>query len=154
MQDKAPAAQGLSLLSIDVHADRMVCRVALSPGTPRMSDARVAAWLQSRLPTLGRHACVNDRGPTFSFVMDATPLPHVLEHVVIDLQVRADAEREDDGPEAAYVGTTEWVDRNAGIARVEVSYADDIVALRSLRDGVALVNDALTACGRLGEEKS
>ncbi len=76
--------RGLSICRIDVHADRMVCEVRVMPGAPRTSNPRMAAWLCRRLPTLGQHACVNDRGTTFSAVMGATSLPHVLEHVAID----------------------------------------------------------------------
>ncbi len=138
--------QGLSICRIDVHEDRMVCEVQISPGASRMSNPRMAAWLLRRLPTLRQHACVNDKGTTFSAVMDETSLPHVLEHVAIDLQVRADDSPEGGARCAAYVGVTEWVDERAGVARVSISYTDDLVALRALRDGAALVNEALAAC--------
>lgn len=41
------------------------------------------------------------------------------------------------------MGVTEWVDREAGIARVQLSYRDDLEVLQALRDAVAFVNAAL-----------
>ncbi len=96
------------------------------------------------VPTLARHACVNERGTVFAAVMDCTPLPHLLEHLVVDLQVRAESGQWFTLPGAAaeappsmadatcdrpIVGTSEWLDEAAGIARIDVSFADDLVAL-------------------------
>ena len=135
----------------------IACEVTVLPGSPRDSTPEIAARLTRRFPTLARHACVNEHGDTFGACMDATPLPHVLEHLVIDLQVRADEERARrmrpeaansaaavDGVSAsAYVGTSEWTDESAGRARVEVSFTDDLVALRAFRDAAAALNDAV-----------
>ena len=62
-------------------------------------------------------------------------MPHVLEHLVIELQTRAS-----DDSQAMFVGTTEWVDEAAGIARVQVSYLDDLQALRSLSEALDILN--------------
>ena len=40
---------------------------------------------------------------------------------------------------------SEWLDEAAGIARIDVSFADDLVALRAMRDSVAFLNKLL--CG-------
>ena len=112
------------------------------------------------VPTLAQHACVNERGTVFAAVMDCTPLPHLLEHLVVDLQVRAESGQWFTLPGAAaeappsmvgathdrpIVGTSEWLDEVAGIARIDVSFADDLVALRAVRDSVAFLNKLL--CG-------
>lgn len=101
-----------------------------------------------------------ERGTTFAAVMDCTPLPHLLEHLVVDLQVRAESGQWFTLPGAApsvsphvagtthdrpIVGTSEWLDEAAGIARIDVSFADDLVALRAMRDSVAFLNKLL--CG-------
>lgn len=91
-------------------------------------------------PRLARHSCVNGKGPTFAAVMDCTSWAHVLEHLVIDLQVSAHQDRGDqDDP--WFVGNTQWLDRSAGTARIQVSYRDDLVALKAFKDGVAFLND-------------
>ena len=76
---------------------------------------------------------------------------------VIDFRTRA-AVRRGDGAEAGsaaayadagaaldavFVGTTEWTDEAAGRARIEVSFLDDLVALRAFRDAIAFLGDAM-----------
>ena len=133
----APASDGAPALAIAIErltvgAGRLQCDVRLAPGVPRDTSPELMRRVLPAFPDLPRHACVNDRGATFGAVMERTPLPHLLEHLVIDLQTRA-AERDD----AAYVGTTEWLDRAAGTARIQVSFTDDLVALRAFRDATA-----------------
>ena len=47
------------------------------------------------------------------------------------------------------MGTTEWTDEHAGRARIQISFADDLVALRAIRDAVDFLNEALLSapCG-------
>lgn len=124
----------LALESLRVQRDRIVASVRVDPAhadtTPAI--ARAAAAIRPNLP---RHACVNDDGPLFASAMERTPLPHLLEHLVIDLQVSA-------CPDAGFTftGATRWTDRAAGRARVEVSYADDLVGIAAFRDAAALLN--------------
>ena len=128
----------LTIERLAVRSDRVEANVRVAPGahmtTPALVRRAVAAF-----PDLPRHACVNDAGPTFAAVMEATPLPHLLEHLVISLQVRDACTPED----VALVGTTEWLDEAAGLARVEVSFTDDLVALRAFRDAAAFLNGAV-----------
>ena len=39
------------------------------------------------------------------------------------------------------VGTSEWLDRKAGTARVEVSYSDDLVALAAFKTAEEFLNN-------------
>jgi len=125
----------LVLESLHVATDRVVATVRVGDAlhantTPELVRAAIAAH-----PDLPIHTCVNGMGPTFGAVMNSTPLPHLLEHVVIDLQIAScsDSDR-------VFTGVTRWTDRRAGRARVEVSYADDLAALRAFRDAAALIN--------------
>ncbi len=143
----APAPSALAIERLAVRADRIVCDVALAPGSPRSTSPALAARIRAAFPDVAHHACVNDVGDTFGAVMECTSLPHVLEHLVISLQARAAAEQ---GPRSGipdegtvFVGTTEWTDEFAGRARVEVSFADDLVALRAFRDATRFLNNAL-----------
>lgn len=108
----------------------------------RTTTPELAARICARFPNLVHHACVNDEGPTFGAVIDHTPLPHLLEHLVIDLQVVA----EKSGTLSqsfTYVGTTQWLDEQRGLARVEVNFTDDLVALRSFKDALCAINEAV-----------
>lgn len=140
----------LSIESIVVSSNRVVSLVRVSPSvSPRTSFALMERVLES-YPGLARHACVNDRGPTFASVMNSTSLPHLLEHLVVELQGRAALEDlQSSGARRAlpddfvFVGTTEWVDRPAGLARVSVNFADDLVALRAFSEAVCTINQIM-----------
>ena len=55
-------------------------------------------------------------------------------------------DRERSVGDPTFIGTTEWIDGPAGLARIEFGFQDDLVALRSLNDAVAFVNLALETC--------
>ena len=81
----------LAIERLTVRADRVVALVRAAPSA-RMSTPALAARLRREFPLVAHHACVNDAGDSFGDVMECTPLPHVLEHLVIDLQTRAHAQ--------------------------------------------------------------
>lgn len=124
-----------------VGAGRIGCDVTLTAHAPRTTDPVLAARVRASFPDLPRHACVNGAGDTFGVVMEATSLPHLLEHLVIDLQTQAAPP--DASPDTAYVGITRWTDENAGRAHIEVSFTDDLVALRAFRDATRFLNEAV-----------
>lgn len=126
-----------------VHSARLACDVVFAPGVPRDTAPALMRRVARAFPNLPHHACVNGRGATFVAVMDDTPLPHLLEHLVIDLQVQAHAQRE--GAAFTFVGTSEWTDRVAGRARIDVTFADDLVALQAFRDATAYLNSLLAS---------
>lgn len=128
----------LSIERLTVRADRLVCEVVVAPGAQRFTTPELVARVCAQHPNLPRHACVNEEGDTFGAVIKHTSLPHLLEHLVIDVQTQASS-----GEDAVFVGTTEWTDEFAGRARVEVSFTDDLVALRAFRDATAFLNAAV-----------
>ena len=123
------------LVRITVGAGRMRAEVQLAPGAPRRTTPALMKRVLQRFPHLPHHACVNPAGGSFSDVMNDTPMPHLVEHIVIDLQTQAAQ-----SDEALFVGTTEWLDEAAGTACIQVSFTDDLVALRSFREAVDVVN--------------
>ena len=155
---------------MEVHRGHLVCLVSFA-GAPRVTSASLMRRVLPAFPMLPQHACVNERGATFAAVMDCTPLPHLLEHLVVDLQVRSQiaqharvgttsrsvaptasrtdayagsaAQAEPTPRERPIVGTSEWADERAGLARIDVSFADDQVAMRAFRDAVAFLNETL-----------
>lgn len=189
---------------VEVLRGHMACTVRFVVGVPRVTSPQLMALVLPQFPNLPRHACVNERGETFAAVMNRTPLPHLLEHMIVDLQVRemakgADASEglgadaasgADPGAaadavaganqasgaapaaghvaagsaaaklaprasrirrtsavnlDASIVGTSEWLDESAGVARIDVSFTDDHTALRALRDGVAAMNSLFSS---------
>lgn len=135
----ADSPDPVSIASVTVQSDRLVLEVALAPDAPRHMDERLAARLDALRPSLKAHACVNGVGPSFGHVMASTSLPHVLEHLILDEQVRADT-----APDTApFSGITIWLDEGAGRAHVEVSYFDDLTALEAVKTATACLNDLL-----------
>lgn len=134
----APMPPGpLRIESLTVQPGRIVCEVRIDPAR-RYTDSGLAADLLEKHPTLACHACVNGVGDVFGDVIGHTAVPHLLEHLVIDLQARSGGRLSD-----TFVGTTEWVDEAQGRAVVQVSFADDLVALRAFRDAADKINAAM-----------
>lgn len=131
--------EALTVERIIVTKGRLSVLVRMNPNAPRCVTPGLLQTVLERHPTLPAHACVNDVGSTFAAVMAETSIPHLLEHVIIDAQVRD--ERTPCG--VSLVGTTEWLDERQGLARVEVSFTDDLVALRALRSALSFINEAL-----------
>ena len=128
----------IELLSMTVKAGRIVARLRIAQERFRYMTPSRADYLAQRFPTLTAHACVNGRGDTFGVVMESTSVPHMFEHVVIELQTRASED-----PEAVFVGTSEWEDETAGTACVQVSFTDDLQALRAFNDATQILNIAV-----------
>ncbi len=124
----------LALERVAIERDRMALLVRVAGGAgARLSPAAAARLLRER-PTLAAHACLNEAGEPFGTILDRTSLPHILEHLIIDFQAEFD-----DRSAATFVGTTEWLDEAGGLARVEVNFTDDLIALAALKAARALM---------------
>lgn len=162
---------------------RLRCLVALGAHESRQTNTALAARALAVYPTLVAHSCVNEAGTRFGDVIEVTSVPHLLEHIMIEEQLRAPFSSDESGftekavvkqtgvsyvscPTADYpsvarstdgsadgyrsgvsdlevIGFTQWVDEAAGTALIEVSFADDLVALRAFRDALAFLNEAM-----------
>lgn len=132
---------------VDVFRGRLRILVALADDAPRFTSDRLVDAACGAYPTLLLHSCINSKGPTFGDVAVGTSVPHLLEHLVIAEQVRLAVEGRDDSSfpvviDATFVGTTEWCEGGprAGEAIVEVSFVDDLQALRALSAALAFLN--------------
>lgn len=129
----------LVLERVAVRPGRLSILVRVAPWCPRLTNEALVSYVLADHPALPHHVCINDEGPTFGAVLAHTSIAHLLEHVIIDEQV-ADPRTPRD---VALVGTTEWTDERAGIARIEVNFSDDLVALQALRTALAFLNKGL-----------
>lgn len=118
--------------------DRIVCEVKLEKEAPRYTDPALIAHLCETFPNLPKHTCKNALGTCFAAVMDHTSIPHLFEHLVIDLQARGHSHGT-----MTFVGTTEWLDAQEDTARIEVNFTDDLSALRAFRDAAQILNKAM-----------
>lgn len=131
----------LHVSRVTVRRGRLVCDVEVADLHWRFTTPELAEKVLRAFPSLAHHTCVNDRGRTFFAVIACTPLPHLLEHLVIDFQVR-----ESKDPRASFAGTTCWIDKPAGHARVEVEFTDDLDALSALCAATDFINGAVVEC--------
>lgn len=139
-------ARVIEATKVVVFPDRLEVAVRVKDESCRYaSRSLVSACLRS-FPELPFHACKNDKGPLFGDVLDQASLPHLLEHLVITLQVRDD---QDKGASSfSYLGATQWMpaDRPADAgqpcyAKVSVRFRNDVVALTCLNKALAFVNE-------------
>ena len=180
------------IVRLRVRPARVECEVQLAPTALHRTTPALATRACTAFPDLPHHACANAVGPTFATVMNDTPLPHLLEHLAISLQVRvvamkgaalaegaapvkedvsdgaaasvvecADSAREAGAGESVgigtgatrgvdaalldetFVGTSEWIDEPAGRALIQLSFTDDLIALRALNQAVSALNTLL-----------
>ena len=128
----------ISISSIVVRRGRLVCEVEVPDPQYRYTNPQIAQHVLDLHPSLSRHACVNAEGRTFGCVMEHTSIAHLLEHLAVELQTRAS-----DDPQALFVGTSEWLDEASGKARVQLSFSDDLEALRALKEAAEIIADSL-----------
>ena len=126
---------------VTVRTGRLVCDLEVPDERFRYTTPRLSAFVVGCYPELPRHACVNEAGKTFAAVMEHTSTPHLLEHLTITEQTRATS---DEGH--VFTGTTEWLDEEAGKARVEISFRDDLEALRAFNEATQFLNNAVLTC--------
>jgi hypothetical protein len=104
----------LILKELSEHRDSVHAVIRVVPASLRV-DERLAQAVLALRPTLAQHAC-KQRG--FSFFGDAiigTTLPHLVEHVAIDLLVEGESHPR---PRS---GITTWLDREQGLMEVRLS---------------------------------
>ena len=128
--------------TITVRTGRIVCDIEIEDPRYRATSPKLAAFVTNQYPDLPIHSCVNEVGTAFGSVIEHTSVPHMLEHLVIDIQTH-----ETGTPLATtFVGTTEWTDEEAGKARVEISFRDDLQALRAFNKALEFLNTAVLTC--------
>jgi len=130
------------------------CTTDCSPHIPRE--------LFRLFPHLAHHKCHNGNGYSFRREAMATEVPHLLEHLIIELQTQAQYHR-------VLKGETQWnwrVDPR-GTFHVHVEYENELLVLASIRLAERIVNaldsgdleavdldselDSLRAIARLGQ---
>ncbi len=100
-------------------------------------DARTPRLLFRLLPRLAAQRCHNDGGYSFRREAQATEIPHLFEHIILEIQ---DQVRR--GLGAPFAGETQWnwtVDPR-GHFYVTVDYENEIVALGAIRLAERVIN--------------
>lgn len=136
-------AEKIALERLSVLPDRIEAEVRVLDPAYRTTSPELIAQVLVQFPTIPFHTCRNEVGPTFSAVMENTSLPHLLEHLVIDIQTRAHAEREDEATDPVFTGTTQRSATMHDVAIVSVSFYDDLIALGAFKQALHFINQEL-----------
>ena len=120
---------------VDVGPERIEAVVRVPVGSPAKTSA--APGLADRalelMPGLARHTCENGSPHGIVAELADTETPHLLEHVAFELMALSGSPR-------TLRGETAW-DFSAdgrGVYRVRLAFDDDLVALGSLREALAV----------------
>ena len=124
-----------------VRDDRIICELSIPDERYRVMTPRMAAFVEGQYPDLPHHVCKNDKGTQFGDVIEQTSLPHLIEHLVISILIRESA-----SGSASFVGTTEWLDEERGLARIEVEYDDDLATFSAFKKAVEFATVAVETC--------
>lgn len=137
---------GIKVMQDRVRFDVRITKEEFFYSTPALIRAVLDVY-----PNIAQHDCVNSVGPTFESVMCRTMIPHVLEHLILELemqdyrkqQAKSSDSAHDSRAEHHFFGTSEWLSKKQGTARIEVSFSDDLVALRAARSAFSFLNGLL-----------
>lgn len=118
----------IQVKTITVKTYRIICIVKLSGSL--YSNENIKRELLKNFPSLAQHKCKNLQGKNFESIMNSTSIAHILEHLIIDFQIKSlNANLNFSNP---LYGTTQWINKPEGIAKIEFSFYDDLIALSSL----------------------
>lgn len=118
----------MEILFYDKHRVKLVVEMA----DPNRYSTEHAPHIPRRLfklfPHLAKHRCENDYGYTFRKECRATEIPHLFEHLIIELQGQAEKSR-------ALKGETQWNWRidPRGRFHVYVDYDNEMLVLGAIR---------------------
>lgn len=138
-------ADALVVDRVTVEPERVAAVVRVQDGAPlRTSEVPgLASAMRALLPGIARHRCESGSSRGILSELDDTELPHLLEHVGLEVMALAGSPR-------SLSGETEWdfAADGRGVFRVSLGYDDDLVALAALRAATALINTLIEDPGR------
>lgn len=130
----------IKVQSITVKKFRIVCLVQFTG--QKFSNSQIKEKLLDKFPSLAQHKCKNSSSESFVEVMEHTSLAHILEHLIIDFQIKKASENKDFTK--TLLGTSSWLNKEEGIAQIEFSYFDDIVAIKSINEAYNLLKEIIS----------
>lgn len=128
----------ISVKSINVKKFRIVCIVEVANNYLYSND-KIKDKLLKICPTLLYHKCKNSHNNNFIDELGSTMLPHVFEHLIIDLQIK-ELSNKTITCNQQILGTSQWINKDNGLAKVELSYVDDLLALKAIKEAQEIIN--------------
>lgn len=130
-------SEALSVREVTVGSRRLRAIIVVVDGCHLRTSAHAGMVESVRVlfPGLSRHRCECGSPHGVLAELADTELPHLLEHVALELMALSGSPR-------SLCGETTWdfATDGRGTFRVSIEYDDDLVALGALREGVDIVN--------------
>lgn len=129
-------AQLFNILKITVGADKLCARVLVNPGMPLKTaeDIEATARVYYLMPAIAKHLCLGDTGREFQECMGDTELPHLLEHVSVEIMNETGL-----GGNVS-CGRTRQVPGDERLFDVELSCPDDALTVGALSSAAFMMD--------------
>ncbi len=117
-----------NILKITVGAEKLCARVLVNPGMPLRTseDIEATARVYYLAPAIAKHLCLGDTGREFQECMGDTELPHLLEHLSVEIM------NETGLAGKVSCGRTRQVPGDERLFDVELSCPDDALTVGAL----------------------
>ncbi len=129
-------AQLFNILKITIGADKLCARILVNPGVPLKTseDIEATARVYYLAPNIAKHLCLGDTGREFQECMGDTELPHLLEHVTVEIMNETGL-----GGEVS-CGRTRQVPGDERLFDVELSCPDDALTVGALSSATFMMD--------------
>ncbi|MCF0104037.1 MAG: hypothetical protein HUJ51_01415 [Eggerthellaceae bacterium] len=92
-------------------------------------SSSVLKRLHKQRPCLKDHFCTSESG--------RTSFPHLFEHLIIDEEIKLT-----DAKDFIFVGTTEWLNRSSGTAKIEINFFNVEKTIEAVDSALNLLKEA------------
>jgi hypothetical protein len=148
MSEPSSNALPISLRSIQINRSAVSADLRIVGGQRAVTPALAEVLLQ-QYPNLAKHSCKSGDTGKFGDKIVGALLPHLIEHLAIELLVRGDILAGIGG--RVYAGNTTWISHSEQIMRVRVSYYDANTTEDAIKVAVEQLNLLL---GRYNKDKT
>lgn len=133
-------AELIDIRKVVVGPEYLTATVQLSEGAPLRTseDLEGTTRVYNLMPTIIGQACVGDVGSTFRDVMGDTELPHLMEHVAIELISRTDV------ADRVTTGRTWPIDEIHRLYSIQLTCVDDVLVAGALSSAAWIIDWAFT----------
>lgn len=139
-------AELIDIQKVVVGPQYLTATVQVADDAPRRTseDLEGTTRIYNLMPTIIGQACVGDVGATFRDVMGDTELPHLMEHVAIELISRTNI------ADRITTGRTWPIDQDKGLYSIQLTCVDDVLVAGALSSAAWIIDWAFT--GGVGPE--
>lgn len=133
-------AELIDIKKVVVGPEYLTATVQLTEGAPERTseDLEGTTRIYNLMPTIIGQACVGDVGSTFRDVMGDTELPHLMEHVAIELISRTNL------ADRITTGRTWPIDDIHRLYSIQLTCVDDVLVAGALSSAAWIIDWAFT----------